>query len=508
MSKIFETLGIDISPDNKVTRGFFKSLISEYDKNIKKFESPEVVNYFNNLVAAFMLEYQKSYGNFDIKVPYRIKSSKSVFDKVLDYLSRSDKHIETDENGENYKLELNEEIRDIFAMTVVSENTPPTFASNDPEIMELIKEKKTNDLFLEVMQKYKLQITKNEFSGIEMPEYSYNSNKREYYYYCIMEIERIKSLIDPRAVDLKRKYDDILEKISHEVPKNFYNRCMNLANECKSSRNIESIDSTKKLASLNTRFLDEVNKYLTPDEIKSLDKPISKKDTEVVNFFSITNDFSARLNDKLDLAVLQKQVYSVFKSSELLKRFGIKLDISSEKQKRTPSGYVANFVYIDTPFGKIEMQLQTQHENIEGNYGYAAHTEMNGKKIKEIELPEPGDKQKMKEFQDCVNFISPRKFLAQFDNTERNRIIIQKSGKYQNYKSVISQVKRGSSEDTRITKYFGRLYPRRNEFFPNSEDQDEVESFIFYDIEEYLDSPEYKNLMQGKIKQDKEEVSR
>ncbi len=505
MSNIFERLGIDISPKNKVARTFFKSLITEYNKNIKKFESSEVNDYFNNLVAAFMLEYHKSYENFDIKVPYRIKSPKSVLDKVLDYLSRNDKHKEIDKDNENYKLELNEEIRDMFAMTVVSGNTPPTFASNDPEIMTLISEKKTNDLFLEVMQKYKLQITKNEFSGIENHQYQYTSTKREYYYYSIMEIERIKSLLDPRAVNLIEKYDDMLNRIKQKVPKSFYNRCMRLANECKNARNIEDIDSTKKLMSLNSRFLDEVTRYLTEDERKDLDSPISKSDTEVVDFFSITKDFSARLYDKLDLAVLQKQVYSVFESSELLKRFGIKLDISSEKEKRTPSGYVANFVYIDTPFGKIEMQLQTQHENIEGNYGYAAHTEMNGKKLKEIELPEPGDKEKLREFQECVNFVSPKKFLAQFDNTERNRVIIQKSGKYQNYKSVISQVKRGSKEDERLTKYFAKLYPRRNEFFPNPEDQDKVESFIGYDIEQYLDSPEYKKLMQSAIKQDKDD---
>lgn len=495
MKNILESLGIDISPKNKTAHMFFKSLITEYSASIEKFDSPEMRNYFNNLTAAFMLEYQDAYENFDIKVPYRIKSPKSIFDKILEYLSREDKHTKVDLDSENYKLQLNEEIKDIFAMTIVSGNMPPTFASSDPELKPLIEEKKLNSLFLDEMQKFRLKVIKDEFSGTNKNDYKYDVSKKEYYYYNIMGIERIKSLIHPNAVNLIKKYDDILEKIKAEVPSTFYDKCMALAKECQNLSNMENINTIEKVNMLNTRFLKEVDNYLTEEEKSALNQKISPKDSQTVDFLKVTKDFSARLYDKLDLAILSKQVYSIFENSELLKRFGVSLDLSSQKKKRTASGYVADFVCLDTPFGKIEMQLQTQHENIEGNYGYAAHTQMDGKKIKEFDLPEPGDKEKLREFQTCVDFISPKKFLAQFDNTERKRIIIQTSGKYQNYKSVISQVKSGSAEDKRLTNYFGKLYPRRDEFFPNPEDEDKVESFIVYDIEQYLSSPEYKKLL-------------
>lgn len=508
MSNIFEKLGIDISPQNEVAHAFFKSLITEYNKNVQKFDSPEVRNYFNNLTAAFMLEFNEAYENFDIKVPYRIKAPKSAFDKILEYLSRADKHQKVDEKDGNCKLELNEEIKDMFALTVVAGNTQPTLASKDPEISKLIREKKVNQIFLESMQDFRLGIIKDEFPGLEEEKYQYTASRKEYYYQSIMGIERIKSLVDPKAVNLLAKYDELLNKIKSEVPSGFFNRCMYLANECKAYQNVENMDSKRKLTELNTKFLSELDKQLTPEENEEMNKLITSKDTETVDFFGVINDFSARLDDKLNLAVLMKQVYSVFEHSQMLKRFGIELDTASMKEKRTPSGYVANFVYVNTPFGKVEMQLQTQHENLEGNYGYAAHTDMNGKKIKEFELPEPGDEQKLKEFQTCVDFISPRKFLAQFDNTEKNRVIIQKSGKYQNYKSIISQVKRGSSEDKRLTKYFAMLYPRRDEIFPNPDDEDKVESFIVYDIEEYLKSPEFKKLMEKTEKTGQEDEIR
>lgn len=509
MENIFEKLGLDISPKNKTAHMFFKSLITEYNTNIQKFDSPEMRNYFNNLTAAFMLEYQTAYENFDIKVPYRIKSPKSIFDKVLEYLSREDKHTKVDLDDESYKLELNEEIKDIFAMTIVSGNMPPTFASNDPTLKPLIREKKINSLFLEEMHNFRLRLIQNEFSGAKKDEYKYDVSKKEYYYYSIMGIERIKSMIHPNSVNLIKKYNDMLERIKAEVPSTFYDKCMALAKECNKLENMGNIDTNEKVSFLNETFLKEVDKYLSSKEIDDLNKKISAKDVQTVDFLSVTKDCSARLYDKLDLAILSKQVYSIFENSELLKRFGVSLDLSSQKQKRTVSGYVADFVFLDTPFGKIEMQLQTQHENIEGNYGYAAHTQMDGKKIKEFDLPEPGDKEKLKEFQTCVDFISPKKSLAQFDNTERKRIIIQTSGKYQNYKSVISQVKSGSAEDKRLTSYFGKLYPRRDEFFPNPEDEDKVESFIVYDIEQYLNSPEYKKLLKrGRQSGDKNEDAR
>ena len=84
MSKdIFEKLGIDLSNASRETLGFFRGLTAEYQKNVKKFNEKSTQNYFNNFIAALMLEYHKAYENFDIRVPYRIKSAKSAFDKIL-----------------------------------------------------------------------------------------------------------------------------------------------------------------------------------------------------------------------------------------------------------------------------------------------------------------------------------------------------------------------------------------------------------------------------------------
>lgn len=491
--EIFEKLGIDLSNINKETVGFFRGLTAEFQKNVQKFNAKSTQTYFNNFIAALMLEYHKAYENFDIKVPYRIKSAKSAFDKVLDYFDKPGKHYIDDE----YRVRLNEDLTDMLGITIVACNRPPTFYSNNPEINDLIEEKKKNHTFLGTMQKYRLRITDSEFSGLEPSTYSYNNNstKEEYYLNCILLINRIKSLIHPDSKNLHQKYDNMLNKIKENIPEYFFE----IANSISRYPNMATRNDTE--ADINAAY--EIAKNISAqrldvEDLENFQQPITPKDVEVVDFLGLTDDFTARIHDKLDLALLKKQVYSIFQNSEIIKKFGVTICPESEKLKRTADGYVSDFVYLDTPFGKIEMQLQSQHEHEEGNYGYAAHSNMDRKGFKELEIPPRNDREKIKDFRTCVEFISPKKFLAQFDSTEPNRILTQVFGKYQNYKSIMMQVTRGSESEKRLIEYFSRVYTRRNELFTGEARQEMIESFVPFDIELYLKSKEFKKIMAQK----------
>ena len=492
--EILEKLGIDLSSASKETLGFLRGLITEYQKNVKKFNEKSTQNYFNNFIAALMLEYHKAYENFDIRVPYRIKSAKSAFDKVLDHLSRADKSVYEKNSFDEPQCRLKEDLTDMFAMTIVACNRTPTLYSNDPEINELIEEQKRNYALLGSMQKYKLRITNAEFSGVEPNSYSYNNNstKEEYYLNCILMINRIKSLIDPGATNLLKKYDDMMEKIRDNVPEKYFMIVDSMAKDQKITKKLNTPEQIKMAYELTQSVIES---DLTQTDLSVMKEPITPKDVEVIDFLELAEDFSARIHDKLDLAILKKQVYSIFENSELIKQFGVKICPDSEKQKRTKNGYVSDFVYLDTPFGKIEMQLQSQHEHLEGNYGYAAHSEMLGKGFKEFDIPHRSDREKIKQFRTCVEFVSPKKFLAQYDNSEPNRIITQVFGKFQNYKSIMTQVKRGSEDDKRLKEYFVKVYTRRNELFTGEAKQEMIESFVPFDLEIYLKSKEFKKIM-------------
>lgn len=495
MSKnILSKLGIDLSQAPKETLGFLRGLITEYQKNVKKFNEKSTQNYFNNFIAALMLEYHKAYENFDIRVPYRIKSAKSAFDKILEYLSRDDKSTYEYNSLQEPQGRLKEDLTDMFAITIVACNRPATFYSNDPEINELIEEKKRNHALLGAMQKYKLRVTNNEFPGMEASSYSYNSNssREEYYLNCILLLNRIKTLIDPKSTKLLKRYDDMIENMRANVPEKYFMIVDSMAKDSKIARKLNTTDQIKMAYDLTRSVIEN---DLAEDDLAEMKDPITPNDVQVVDFLELLEDFSARIQDKLDLAILKKQIYSVFENSELIKRFGVELCTDSEKQKRTEAGYVADFVYLKTPFGRIEMQLQSQHEHKEGNYGYAAHNDLQGKGFKEFDIPHRSDREKVSEFRRCVEFVSPKKFLAQYDNSEPNRILTQVYGKYQNYKSIMTQVKSGSEDDIRLKEYFVKLYTRRNELFPGEARQESIESFVPFDIDIYLKSKEFKKIM-------------
>ena len=494
MSKeLLKKLGIDLTDAPKETLGFLRGLIAEYQKNVKKFNEKSTQNYFNNFIAAMMLEYHKAYENFDIRVPYRIKSAKSAWDKILEYLTRDDKSVYETNDLEEPQGRLKEDLTDMFAITIVACNRPPTFYSDDPEINDLIEEKKKNHALLGVLQKYRLKVTNYEFPGMEENSYDYTTSTREEYYLnSIILLNRIKTLIDPKSTKLLKRYDDMMDRIRENVPEKFFLKVDSMASDPKISRRLTSSEQIKMAFELTQNM---VENDLTEEEIAEMQKPISIADTQVVDYIEILGDFSARIQDKLDLAILKKQVYSVFSNSEILKKFGVSICHGSEKQKRTEAGYVSDFMYLQTPFGKIEMQLQTQHEHKEGNYGYAAHNDLHGKRFKEFEIPHRSDREKIKEFRTCVEFVSPKKFLAQFDNAEPDRIVTQVFGKYQNYKSIMTQVKKGTEEDLRLKEYFKKIYTRRNELFAGEARQEMIESFIPFDIDIYLDSKEFKKIM-------------
>ena len=73
---IFEKLGIDIKVKNSKEMGVLKSFNRIYQKTMKKYKSPETVEYFHNLVSAIMIDFEKVYEDSDVKTLYRTKAPK------------------------------------------------------------------------------------------------------------------------------------------------------------------------------------------------------------------------------------------------------------------------------------------------------------------------------------------------------------------------------------------------------------------------------------------------
>lgn len=493
---LFSKIGIDLDNLEPVEKSYFQGLVREYKKVVGKFNDKTTIEYFNQMIAAFMLEFHKEYENFDIKIPYRIKSAKSVFIKLMEYLSRDDKSNHTVNENNEEQVGLKEDLKDMFAATVVACSGAPTLFSDDPKINELIDEKKRNLDILEEMQRYRIKVTSSEFAGGNRESYKFDSSREEYYLNCLILLDKIKSLIDPRATKLLQRYTDMEDRIRFKVPNEFYMVAESVTYGARDTEKVSCENRLVIVSELMNKYIDRKPGNMA--ELVSMKLPITQEDVDDVDILDLIDDFTARINDKLDLAVLTAQVQNVIGKSELLKKFGVSIVSDSLREKRTASGYVSNFLYLNTPLGQIEMQLQSQHENKEGSYGYAAHSDMDGKGMPEFEIPHRGDREAINVFRRLVEFVSAKKFLAQYDTGEQNRVLTQVFGKYQNYKSIMTQVQDGSEEKSRLDRYFATLYKRKNELFPGEARQESIESFIRYDINKYLKSIEFRRIKEGK----------
>ena len=430
-TEFVDSLKVDVPNEEELLKDL---LDKKYEEYAKIYENKNVQDYFHYVIAAIMLSQHQRYEDFTVEIPYRFKAPKSIKDKLEDYASRTS--ISYDANTNEPKIDL-KNINDIFAMKIIACNRPPTFYSNDPEIQELIEEKKKNHRILGEMQEFKSKLIKDDFSNPKV--YNYSCTKVAYYEKCKQLLNQIKTLISPEAENLL----------------NYYN---------KQIADIENCLAFMKAAN-------------------NENQPIDNEDilNNKMNFFKALDDFTSRVHDKLDLAVLTKQVDSLFENNELFEKLHISLSPKAMKKKRTKDGFVSNFLYIETLFGTIECQLQSQHEYQEGNYGYAAHTNLKGKAISPFRIPEPKDKEKINEFVQEIKEVAPKSFLS-------------------NYKNLVSQVTKGDPCEKYILNYFSKLYALKGKIFKSQESSLGITE---YDINEYLSSPTFKKILKTS-KKDKE----
>lgn len=443
-NKFKDELSLDAEQWKSAKKSIEESILDNCKYYNLKYNNKISQNYFHNIVATIMLEQHKKYGT-DIHIPYRFKSPKSLLDKTIDYIGRNDEQNNIQYNPSNNEWKVNlKTIKDMFAMKIVAYTRKPIFSSSDPELSKLIEEKKQNYEFLSKMQEFSYtKIIKGEYE--KEREYIYKSTKLEYYKNCKEILEKIKTLLPIKATKLIAHYNELLDT------------------------------NNKIIALLEANGIEQ--------------ELITKRDIDILNFCDILEDFSERIHDKIDLKILTKQITSVFENSELLKELGVK--IVGYTEKRTQNGYVANFLEIETLIGNIECQLQSKHEYEDGNYGFAAHTKLDSKYINPYKLPDINNKNEIQQFRDNVEFISPIGFLAEMDTLDKNRVVIQTTSKYQNYKNVISQIAKDSDFQEYMLIYFSKLYPNRNKLFKESSSD---MGFMRFDIEEYINSEEFMQL--------------
>ena len=432
------------SQEQEAIKNYGDSRLEKY----RKFrDNPYVRNYFNHVVAAIMISQYENYEQSGINIPYRYKARKSTIDKVNKRLNKARVHYS--ENGD-IVIDDVDPLLDIFAMEVVSRRRPTIMTSNNPEIQGLLDEQEDYQKALRDFQAFRSTLLIDDLKPAKPGNFKFDCTQIEYYTKTKEILEKLKEIVHPTATVLINHYDEQIALIK------------------------QRLDFLKS----------------SPDENVTVEDFQDKS----VNFFTLVTEFETRLHNKAELAILTKQITSLFEDNPLFERLGISLADIPVEEKRNERGFESNFLYIDTPLGRIECQLQTEGQFRFGNYGFAAHTKLSGKKIEIVKIPEDEElKQEIQEFRQRIRFISPNAYLARMDDNENGRVMTIEFGDYQDYRKIISQIADGDPSERFLKNYSSRLYASRHFLFDR---EDRSFCFIKTDIEDYTESDEFKHLLE------------
>lgn len=413
-------------------------------------EDIEKIEYYKNFVTCMLLEHNKNYPNTNIRIKGRFKSDESFLDKSLYRASK-----------EEYKRKIS----DMFAIKIIIDDSSENFSPNS-----LIFQKREEN------RKQLLSLV-DFYNKLQNPDMRSNISKEEYYNNMIKLLGYLQNVVPEEATDLKQNYKEM----------------QNYIKQMKSYLPI----TKEKMMTENEFHLSFMN-YPKPSE----DDKQSKTD-----FGYLYDDLSARINDEHNFQLLQNQINTLFSDSNYgskeLKRFDYK--IISSRTKKKSNGYVSKFLILDTPAGKMEIQLQTANQERDGEEGYAAHSDYKNNPVPEIP-PDVNDPESIKHYRSVICHTTPDYFDAYIDRNqyEPAALFVMKSS-YLNLKTA-TQVRKGHPLENVLQSYYEEIYKNRKKIFKqNSELQD---SFQIKDIDAYLSSGEVEKLKSmKKIDSDDRDIS-
>jgi hypothetical protein len=413
-------------------RKIFQRLIKNYPtKNIS-----QVQEFFTRFTNALMFELSRNTKS-DMKAYARMKSQFSFLGKSF---YRASAH--------NQKP-----INDLFGIKLVLDSTNDTLPVSDPLMQQKVENDKRIIHFQELVDSY--LVDTSFVSGLKTSEY---------YEKFIELLDSFENVVSPKAVEYK---EFVAEK------KKFLQ---------------------DKLTRLNALGLTDAK--MTEGELKLDDEfrifyDLRKKYTS--DFAAVLAKYKELNNDLINYPILCNQVDDIFKNSKILGQFGV--SIVKEDYKDNAKGYQAKFIVLDTPVGRMEIQLQTDNQMREGMTGFNAHDKF--KSIPPLPIiPPKGDKDKWNDFIDAVDFVSPFAFTIEEDNLATDELTMKTTydSRHLSLKKVI-QVAKDSPIYTLVNKYLSATYSLL------SSDAKPQESLQISDVIDYLHSDALKQLKDSKAAQ-------
>lgn len=407
----------------------YKKIFQRLIKNYPSGDMPQVQEFFTRFANALMFELSKSTKS-DIKAYARIKSQYSFLGKCFYRASAHNK----------------KPINDLFGMKLVLDSTNNVLPISDP----LMQQKLMNDAKIVEFQKIV-----DEY--LEDTTFVSGLKTSEYYSKFIELLDSLKDVVFPKATEYKAFIESRKQFLQEKLTRI---NALGLADS--------------KMTEAELKFDDEFKIFYDPRKECTSD------------FAAVLSKYKELNDDLINYPILCNQVKNVFQNSKIIGRFGV--SIVKEEDKENDKGYKAKFIVLDTPVGRMEIQLQTDNQMREGMTGFNAHDKF--KSIPPLPIiPPKSDKANWNKFLDAVDFISPFAFTVEEDDLATDELTMKTTydSRHLSLKKVI-QVSKESPIYSVVNKYLGTTYTLL------SSGAQPQESLQISDIVEYLNSEQLKQL--------------
>lgn len=395
-----ENIRCNITKEQKKIEAQMFKLLDEYEKN-NSFENREFLCY---LTAAIFLVYKEKYPQIAKYLLFRTKSDMSFMKNIQKEFI---KFITTDTQSNQFDISaVDKDISGIkFVLDNINYSLPATAESRElfglPDIKKLRKQSKDNLDFIDTVEEF-----------ISSPIH----NSREFYQFQL----------------------ELLKRIIEVTPKKF-------KNERFPNQSYEELYEQSQI---------QYNYYIENDNF-----PTSLSERDIGYLEVLLNDLRSKVDNNLHFEILNRTLPIVLDDplikNTLLTTF--KLEKSNEQSQKA-NGFEAIYYTLNTPFGKVEFQAQSNRAYFNATKGSAYHSGIPGKSINVkhfFELVDKNDEHTLDYYLDTLDSISADSIiheneLPQFESEQERKAYLETShGKdYINSKLYIDMMKHIKIKDT------------------------------------------------------------
>ena len=357
----------------------YRRILNKLVRNYPSENPKEIQEYFVQFVNALMFEINRT-SNSRIHAHARIKSPYSSVGKFL------------------YRASANNQkpINDLFGIKLVIDSASDSLliGEDDDENIKKIKEFRGFKKRIETLLNNTKQQEENQEEEFAADKPTLKDlTVTEYYSEFIKLLTAFDDVVSAKAT----KYSEFI----HEKKQFLQDKLtrLNALGLTDARMKDSSADSELTLGNEFRIFYDDALEYSS-------------------DFAAVLAKYEALYNDLTDYPLLCDQVDNVLQNSKFLNQFGF--EIVKQDLKENEKGYKAKFIVLNTPIGRMEIQLQTDNQLREGRNGFNAHDKF--KSIPPLPIiPPKDDKEQMDKYRIATEFItSPLSFSVTKDTLPRN----------------------------------------------------------------------------------------